>query len=280
MADFRIAPFRFWCQKILPLSYDDSLSYYEALCKISGKMNEIIDMVNSYKEEYISYVNEQIENLKRYVDENDEELNHLILELHDQAIQHTNDSVLNLKNEVYSDIEKINHELSVMKLFIIADQNRQDKDIERKLKRLYQDVEKLLKKVNGMVINPVFGGLTSIQQALDDIYNYLRYDAFTCFEFDGMNETCEYWDSLKFTAYEFDLYGSRKYGKRRCDCYMFDPFTGELKKVPDVIYDMVSRQRDSYTCQEYDALEITATVFTQKEITALQFDAESKLYLN
>ena len=29
-----LSNFRFWCQKVLPLVYDDSLSYYEVLCKI------------------------------------------------------------------------------------------------------------------------------------------------------------------------------------------------------------------------------------------------------
>lgn len=32
--------------KILPLTYDDSLSYYEQLCKLTNKMNELIDFVN------------------------------------------------------------------------------------------------------------------------------------------------------------------------------------------------------------------------------------------
>ena len=36
---------RFWCNKILPLVYDDSLSYYEVLCKISAKLNEVIDKI-------------------------------------------------------------------------------------------------------------------------------------------------------------------------------------------------------------------------------------------
>lgn len=34
------------CQKILPLVYDDSLSYLEYLGKLTGKMNEIIDNIN------------------------------------------------------------------------------------------------------------------------------------------------------------------------------------------------------------------------------------------
>lgn len=35
--------FSFWCQKILPLVYDDSLSYYEILCKVVDYINKLID---------------------------------------------------------------------------------------------------------------------------------------------------------------------------------------------------------------------------------------------
>lgn len=33
----------YWCQKVLPLVYDDSLSYYELLCKVVYKLNELIE---------------------------------------------------------------------------------------------------------------------------------------------------------------------------------------------------------------------------------------------
>lgn len=35
--------FRFWCYKVLPLVYDDSLSYYEVLCKVVDYINKLID---------------------------------------------------------------------------------------------------------------------------------------------------------------------------------------------------------------------------------------------
>ena len=38
---------RWHCQKVLPTSYDDSLSYYENLCKLTEKMNEIIEAINN-----------------------------------------------------------------------------------------------------------------------------------------------------------------------------------------------------------------------------------------
>lgn len=48
-----IKPIKYWCNKVLPLVYDDSLSYYELLSKLTYKMNEIIEAVNSNFEELI-----------------------------------------------------------------------------------------------------------------------------------------------------------------------------------------------------------------------------------
>lgn len=44
-----IPSFKFWCQKVLPLVYDDSLSYYEVLCKLTEYINLIIDNQDYFK---------------------------------------------------------------------------------------------------------------------------------------------------------------------------------------------------------------------------------------
>lgn len=49
---------KFWCYKILPLVYDDSLSYYEVLCKVQSKMNEIIENVNGIPDEIKRIISE------------------------------------------------------------------------------------------------------------------------------------------------------------------------------------------------------------------------------
>lgn len=46
-----LTPISYWCQKVLPLVYDDSLSYYEFLCKVSDKVNEIISAQNKMNNE-------------------------------------------------------------------------------------------------------------------------------------------------------------------------------------------------------------------------------------
>lgn len=53
-----IKPFNFWCQKVLPSVYDDSLSYNEVLCKLTTKINEMINFFNENATQlFIDYVN-------------------------------------------------------------------------------------------------------------------------------------------------------------------------------------------------------------------------------
>lgn len=44
--------FNFWCQKVLPLVYDESLSYYEVLCKVVDYLNNMVNDVNKVIDEY------------------------------------------------------------------------------------------------------------------------------------------------------------------------------------------------------------------------------------
>lgn len=68
-----LKPFRYWCQKVLPLVYDDSLSYYELLCKIVDYLNKTMedvdtlhDDVDNLHDAYVqlqAYVNNYFESL-------------------------------------------------------------------------------------------------------------------------------------------------------------------------------------------------------------------------
>lgn len=53
-----IKEIRYWVQKVLPLVYDDSLSYYELLAKIVDKLNETIKLVNTSTENVYSIVSD------------------------------------------------------------------------------------------------------------------------------------------------------------------------------------------------------------------------------
>lgn len=48
LGDYKdLKPFRYWCQKVLPLVYDDSLSYYEMLCKVVDYLNKTMEDVET-----------------------------------------------------------------------------------------------------------------------------------------------------------------------------------------------------------------------------------------
>ena len=68
-----LRPFRFWCQKVLPLVYDDSLSYMELLCKVVDYLNKTMHDVDTLHTDVVQlhaayvqlqqYVNTYFENL-------------------------------------------------------------------------------------------------------------------------------------------------------------------------------------------------------------------------
>lgn len=68
-----LSEFYFWCQKVLPLVYDNSLSYYEVLCKITHYLNKIIENQN-YLNSVLSPFGEEFQALKEQVELVQEEL--------------------------------------------------------------------------------------------------------------------------------------------------------------------------------------------------------------
>lgn len=63
-----IGAFRFWCQKVLPAVYDDSLSYYELLAKVIEKLNEVIDAYSG-SGEIIQYLLTELQALQAEFEE-------------------------------------------------------------------------------------------------------------------------------------------------------------------------------------------------------------------
>jgi hypothetical protein len=63
-----LQPFRFWCQKVLPLVYDDSLSYYELLCKVVDYLNKTMEDVGVLEGD-VTGLHEAYKKLQGYVNE-------------------------------------------------------------------------------------------------------------------------------------------------------------------------------------------------------------------
>ena len=69
LGDYKdLQPFRFWCQKVLPLVYDDSLSYYELLCKVVSYLNKTMEDVGVLEGD-VTGLHEAYKKLQGYVNE-------------------------------------------------------------------------------------------------------------------------------------------------------------------------------------------------------------------
>lgn len=73
--------FRFWCQHVLPLVYDDSLSYYEVLCKVVKYINDLIDQDKIIENE-LSQLEKELAEVQDWIQKFDyEKINSMISEI-------------------------------------------------------------------------------------------------------------------------------------------------------------------------------------------------------
>lgn len=59
--------FRFWCYKVLPLVYDDSLSYYEILCKMVTYINNLIE-TDKLQNDEIDKLKQEVKTIQNWID--------------------------------------------------------------------------------------------------------------------------------------------------------------------------------------------------------------------
>ena len=63
---YDLSTFKFWCYKVLPLVYDDSLSYYEVLCKVVNYINKLIDQDKIFGDE-LTKLKEDIATVQEWI---------------------------------------------------------------------------------------------------------------------------------------------------------------------------------------------------------------------
>ena len=103
-----LKPFRFWCQKVLPTVYDDSLSYYELLCKVVNYLNVVIENLEGVEENTDALLN-AFNQLQGYVNEYFEDvLPQLVDDKIDELVTNgTFDTIVNnILQPYYADMEE------------------------------------------------------------------------------------------------------------------------------------------------------------------------------
>ena len=262
----------------IPSVYSNKQSYYECLCYIGYKVNECIDAINKFTDAYKQYTDEKISELKTYIDGLNRDIYNHITEV-ERNIRHDMDT---RDNELDEKINKVQTNLldkiSALNI-LIYDLNAETRaHIDTVVKNLYDYINDYVPN-NMEVLNPVRGYRTSLNQALADMYDNLRYYALTCNEFDLLNLSCAEFDGLTINCTEFDLYGAKKF-RVDSNLYMHDPFTGKYVFYQDVIYKLAELHfNDPITASEFDALLLTVTAFQSKDLSTYTFDGNAKTML-
>lgn len=91
---------RFWCQKVLPAVYDQSLSYYEVLCKLAAflnkmleeleKMQDNIDALHKAYKDLQDWVNAEIARFEAHMEQHFDDLTHELWNRFEEYKNNTN----------------------------------------------------------------------------------------------------------------------------------------------------------------------------------------------
>lgn len=264
------------CQKVLPAVYDDSLSYYESICKLVHKINELIEWTDLFDVDTITQkvldtvraeLKDTIDELYTYIDNGDTTLNEKITQV-DNRIDTKYKELDNKYTDITNDLSK---ELSDLTDTVYNLNTEVYAYISLEIERLKDFISKYACN-NIKCYNPVNGKNESICNVLNSLYDALRYCGITANEFDDLGLTCNQFEHYDLSASEFDLYAGLKLYKSSL-FYMFDPISGEYTFYQNVIETLWNFHRDNpITASAFDALQLTAQAFASKSLTAYNFD--------
>ena len=156
------------CQPILPAVYEDSLSYYEDICKLIAKINELVDAVNNIKldilDEANAYTDEEIRKMESRV--NDAVNSVIALK---QEIENEFDDFKNITQETLNEFsEKIDLLYDHVNDIVYSINARTDLVIKQNNDFIFREIENNILK-NITVLNYFTGENVSVQE----MFNYL-----------------------------------------------------------------------------------------------------------
>lgn len=238
---------------ILPLIYDDTITYYEQLCKFAEKLNELIDTLNNFNVDIENMVDSKIEELKKYVDDENNEQD----EINTQKFEAVYDYINSKIDELYV---YINNGDTILKNYL-------DSEIS-KLKKWVEDAV----IGNILIYDPTTGYNNPLDVVINHVYDALRYYGITCYDYDSAKWSAQRYDDTHITALKFDTLSKQIIGKIY-EWYVFDYVTGTYDTVQRVLYRLFQTVRpNAITTNTYDARALTVDSYDVLDLTAFEFD--------
>ena len=178
----RVDKFSLGCTpKVLPLVYDDSIIYYEEVCRLVNKINELVDALNNISvdilQEANSYTDTQIDNARSEFDAKVREIEELERRLAEQYYVFTN-SVNARIQFISNDVNRIDNKIDDE---IIGANEYTNQAIKNNNEYLIEELSQSVS--NFTVINYFTGEKITVQNMFDTlaqlhVQNPMTYDIY------------------------------------------------------------------------------------------------------
>ena len=271
-------------QTLLDYMAQHKIEYAEAMARLQAVENEIDTFEARVQAEFDRLAQEQAQAfaeqtakldlaIQQMKDEVNEEIVKLRRDVAD-AIADFQTQFNQLKASVEAEITQlrilINQEIVRLNETLEVNNQYIRQYVEDRLDQFINDFPNMINLVP--VYNPVRGTMTSLQQAINDLYDVARVYGLTAEQYDSLGLTAQEYDNYELTAMEYDQFGYIKLGYPDENWYMISPFTGQYTKVKNVVMDLAHFHMDGLTAEEYDLLELEAEEYDDKLITAFDYD--------
>ena len=142
------------------------------------------------------------------------------------------------------------------------------------------EVEQLLIGYSIYVISPVSGRKTTVQNALNEIYEATALNALTALEYEQIGVSAANYDNRMISANDYDR-KSRFIFLKELYFSAISPFTGLKETCCDIVNEIVKylKTDKAITATDYDALSLSASDYDNKNITAYNYDWNGKQIL-
>lgn len=298
----KIASIVHWhCQKVLPLTYDDSLSYYEMVCKLVAKCNEIIEQINGYDDVInelrealvdisdmkiaIDRINATIDTINSRIDEQDIVIKSVDeyakalgkrVDANEESINALTQMIANFNTNVDKKLEALEKKLTDLFNSFTADFTDELQMLQLKVNQmkvnLQSQIDVLRERLDELdtdVINPWHDNLDRISQAQNVklIYNDLADEVPTARDYCKLNLSAEDYSKFGLTAMEY-----ARRGKELLHYYWaYSPTFGWLQEINNVLTSIVDWMCDTLTAVVYSELGMTADEYSNLGLTAQDY---------
>ena len=242
----------------LPSSYQATFSWYEDLLVLQKAINDIITWVNNYDgvtDEWVKeYVASQLKNINDEITQFESVVNGRLEENERKYLEFTSEITAKVNN-ILLEVDEKN------KAFYAI--------IVEKVKEMLDEVINKLSEQTP-VTNPFTGYYDSLKNVLYMLYDGVRADGITAYNYDCQKIEAQRYDGFRLTAFDYDIAFLEK-------CHniayrVFSSFTGLKTSLQQAFSEIYQALRTGgITASEYDEKDLTAEAYDAKEITAFNY---------